>query len=121
MEILATSLPELAKPSKTFKHITKNKKFRGEFFKETDLFVFMDGTISDGSGGESYTAARAESESEVETDGKTEEKQNLETKCSIKKSKKIGTQLTRVFGTQLTGVFGTQLTKVLGAPKSRIS
>ena len=39
-------------------------------FKETDLFVFMDWTISDGSGGESYTVGRAESKSEVEIAGK---------------------------------------------------
>ena len=30
------------------------------------IFVFMDWTISHGSGGESYTVGRAESESEVE-------------------------------------------------------
>ena len=43
-------------------------------FRETDLFVFMDWTISDGSGGESYTVGCAESESEVEIDGKTTKK-----------------------------------------------
>ena len=39
-------------------------------FRETDLFAFMDWTISDGSGGEAYTVGRAESESEVEIAGK---------------------------------------------------
>ena len=70
MEILATSLPEFPKPSKNFKHRRKTKFFRDEILKETDLFVFMDWTISDGSGGESYTVGRAESESEVEIAGK---------------------------------------------------
>ena len=70
MEILATSLPELPKPSKTFKNLRKTKNFRDDFFGETDVFVFMDWTISDGSGGESYTVGRAESESEVEIAGK---------------------------------------------------
>ena len=35
----------------------------------------MDWTISDGSGGESYTVGRAESESEVEIAGKPQENQ----------------------------------------------
>ena len=70
MEILATSLPELPKPSKTFKSHGKTKLFRDELFRETDVEVFMDWTISDGSGGESYTVGRAESESEVEIAGK---------------------------------------------------
>ena len=35
----------------------------------------MDWTISDGSGGESYTVGRAESKSEVEIAGKPEENQ----------------------------------------------
>ena len=39
------------------------------FFRETDVFVFMGWTISDGSGGESYTVGRTESESEVEIGG----------------------------------------------------
>ena len=43
---------------------------RDEIFRETNLFVFMDWIISDGSGGESYTVGRAESESEVEIEGK---------------------------------------------------
>ena len=66
MEILATSLPELPKPSKTFKNLRKTKLVRDDIFRETDVFAFMDWTISDGSGGESYTVGRAESESEVE-------------------------------------------------------
>ena len=75
MEILATSLPELPKLSKTFKKLRKTTIFRLESFRETDLFVFMDWTISDGSGGESYTVGRAESESEVEIAGKPQENQ----------------------------------------------
>ena len=43
-------------------------------FLEKPIFVFMDWTISDGSGGESYTVGRAESESEVEIAGKPKEK-----------------------------------------------
>ena len=77
MEILATSLPELPKPSKTFENLRKTKFFRDEMFKETDVFVFMDWTISDGSGGESYTVGRAESESEVEIGGKPQENQHF--------------------------------------------
>ena len=51
--------------------------FRDDFFREADFFVFMDWTISDGSGGESYTVGRAESESEVEIVGKPQENQNF--------------------------------------------
>ena len=54
-------------------HLRKTKFFRDELFRETDVFVFMDWTISDGSGGESYTVGRAESESEVEIAGKPQE------------------------------------------------
>ena len=49
--------------------------FRDEMFRETYFFVFMDWTISDGSGGESYTVGRAESESEVEIAGKPQQNQ----------------------------------------------
>ena len=70
MEILPTGLPELFKPSRDLLELRKTEFFRDEIFKETDFCVFMDWTISDGSGGESYTVGRAESESEVEIDGK---------------------------------------------------
>ena len=61
------SFLNLPKPSKTR---GKPIFFKDEIFRDTDLFVFMDWTISDGSGGESYTVGRAESESEVEIVGK---------------------------------------------------
>ena len=44
--------------------------FRDDLFLRNRFFGFMDWTISDGSGGESYTVGRAESESEVEIAGK---------------------------------------------------
>ena len=73
----ATSLPDLLKPKwiKQKTYSRKTKLFRDDFLRETDVFVFMDGTISDGSGGESYTVGRAESESEVEIAGKPQENQ----------------------------------------------
>ena len=46
-------------------------------FRETNVFVFMDWTISFGSGGESYTVEHAESESEVEIARKPEENQHV--------------------------------------------
>ena len=51
----------------------KNRNFK--ILKDRCFFVFMDWTISDGSGGESYTVGRAESESEVEIAGKPQENQ----------------------------------------------
>ena len=72
-----TSLPDLSKPFRAFKHLRKTNVFRDDIVREADYFVFMDWTISDGSGGESYTVGRAESESEIEIVGKPQENQNV--------------------------------------------
>ena len=61
-------------PSKT---MGKPHLLEASFFGETEFVVFMDWSISDGSGGESYTVGRAESESEIEIAGKPQENQNV--------------------------------------------
>ena len=64
----------------------------------------MDWTISDGSGGESYTVGRAESESEVEIVGKPRENQNF--RDEIFRDTDIKTRYYRPVPTQLSISWG---------------